>query len=92
MSTNTEYELREMANRQGQPFGASYGKLLMWFFLISDTFTFGAFLMGYASSRFSNIETWPTPEDVFDTIPVPALDSFLSMLGLDTHHLPLVFV
>lgn len=92
MSTSTEHELREIANQQGSPFKASYGKLLMWFFLISDTFTFAAFLMGYASSRFSNSETWPVPAEVFDTIPVPFLDKLLSGIGLDTHHLPLVFV
>ena len=27
-----------------KPFAASYGKLMMWFFLISDAFTFSAFL------------------------------------------------
>lgn len=92
MSTSTEHELRELANRQPSPFKASYGKLLMWFFLISDTFTFAAFLMGYASSRFANSDTWPVPETVFDTIPVPALDKLFSAIGFDTHHMPLVFV
>lgn len=92
MSTHTEHELREIANQEGSPFNASYGKLLMWFFLISDTFTFAAFLMGYASSRFAHSDTWPVPADVFDTIPVPALDSILSAIGLNTHHMPLVFV
>lgn len=92
MSTSTEHELREIANQQGSPFKASYGKLLMWFFLISDTFTFAGFLMGYASARFASSDTWPVPADVFDTIPVPALDSMLTAIGLDTHNLPLVFV
>lgn len=36
-----------------QPFKVSYGKLMMWFFLVSDAFTFSAFLTVYASSRFS---------------------------------------
>jgi cytochrome c oxidase subunit 3 len=27
-----------------EPFKASYGKLMMWFFLLSDAFTFAAFL------------------------------------------------
>ena len=26
-----------------EPYKASYGKLMMWFFLISDAFTFSAF-------------------------------------------------
>ena len=28
------------------PFQTSYGKLMMWFFLLSDTFTFSALLKG----------------------------------------------
>ncbi len=27
-----------------KPYAASYGKLMMWFFLITDTLTFSAFL------------------------------------------------
>ena len=27
------------------PFNVSYGKLMMWYFLMSDSFTFGAFLI-----------------------------------------------
>ena len=34
------------------PYKASYGKLMMWFFLITDTLTFSAFLDGYGFSRF----------------------------------------
>ena len=30
------------------PFKASYGKLFMWFFLISDALTFSGFLISYA--------------------------------------------
>ena len=30
-----------------EPFRASYGKVMMWFFLISDTFTFSALLIRY---------------------------------------------
>ena len=32
-----------------EPFKASYGKLMMWFFLISDAFTFSASFMKSAS-------------------------------------------
>ena len=31
-----------------EPYKASYGKLMMWFFLISDAFTFSAFLISFA--------------------------------------------
>jgi heme/copper-type cytochrome/quinol oxidase subunit 3 len=36
-----------------EPMKASYGKLMMWFFLISDTFTFSALLVAYGTARFS---------------------------------------
>ena len=36
-----------------KPFNASYGKLMMWFFLMSDTFTFSALLVTYGMIRFS---------------------------------------
>lgn len=83
--SQSEHDLKEIANMNGKPFNASYGKLLMWFFLISDTFTFAAFLMAYASNRFANLDTWPVPAEVFSNIPIHSF-------GLDTHHLPLVFV
>jgi cytochrome c oxidase subunit 3 len=35
------------------PFNLEYGKLMMWYFLMSDAFTFGAFLISYGSIRFS---------------------------------------
>jgi cytochrome c oxidase subunit 3 len=36
-----------------EPFKASYGKLMMWYFLISDAFTFSGFLIAYGALRFS---------------------------------------
>ncbi|MFT5512072.1 MAG: cytochrome c oxidase subunit 3 [Bacteroidia bacterium] len=35
------------------PFRISYGKLMMWFFLLSDAFTFSSLLVGYATVRFA---------------------------------------
>ena len=29
------------------PFNVEYGKIMMWFFLVSDAFTFSAFLIYY---------------------------------------------
>ena len=37
-----------------EPFKASYGKLMMWFFLISDAFTFSTFLIAYGVIRYKN--------------------------------------
>jgi heme/copper-type cytochrome/quinol oxidase subunit 3 len=34
------------------PFNVEYGKLMMWYFLMSDAFTFGAFLISYGTIRF----------------------------------------
>ena len=77
-----------------EPFKASYGKLMMWFFLISDAFTFSAFLIAYGVIRFRHPAFegmlddfsfsqvyWPVPEKVFDAAPL--------LHGVE---LPLVFV
>lgn len=77
-----------------EPFKASYGKLMMWFFLLSDAFTFAAFLTTYGLIRHRHeaytgtpeafqfsTSYWPIPEKVFDAFP-----------GLHGYHLPLGFV
>ncbi|HAH36767.1 MAG TPA: cytochrome oxidase subunit III, partial [Algoriphagus sp.] len=77
-----------------EPLKASYGKLMMWFFLLSDIFTFAAFLISYLAIRVSypaytgpadtfvgSNEYWPVPELVFEAVP------FLHGI-----HAPLVFV
>ena len=35
------------------PFNVSYGKLMMWIFLLSDAFTFSSLLIGYGAIRYS---------------------------------------
>lgn len=50
------------------PMKASYGKLMMWYFLLSDAFTFTGFLIAYGTLRFSS-PTWPVPDFVFKTFP-----------------------
>ncbi|HRO08124.1 MAG TPA: cytochrome c oxidase subunit 3 [Saprospiraceae bacterium] len=62
-----------------EPFKASYGKLMIWYFLLSDAFTFAGFLIAYGTLRFS-VATWPVPDFVFSTFP----GGF--------HHKPLLFV
>ena len=37
-----------------EPLKASYGKLMMWFFLLSDAFSFSALLITYGLIRFSH--------------------------------------
>ena len=76
------------------PMNASYGKLMMWFFLLSDAFTFSALLITYGLVRSAHaaydgtVENfvfsqayWPIPEKVFASIPF--------FHGV---HAPLVFV
>ena len=60
-------------------FNVSYGKLMMWYFLLSDSFTFGAFLISYGSIRFSQ-NYWVDHNAVFNSFP-----------GIDAN-LPLAFV
>lgn len=50
------------------PFNASYGKVMMWYFLMSDAFTFGAFLISYGTIRFS-VNDWADPNHVFNSFP-----------------------
>ncbi len=52
-----------------EPLGASYGKLMMWFFIVSDALTFSGFLAAYGFSRFKFIETWPLADEVFTHFP-----------------------
>ncbi len=62
------------------PFNLSYGKIMMWFFLLSDALTFGALLISYGTKRFfSNV--WPDSNHVFKSFP-----------GLHGKDLPLMFV
>ena len=67
MSNTTNYG--EPWKGGDKPFAASYGKLMMWFFLITDALTFSAFLAGYGFSRFKYPDVWPSPEDVFTHFP-----------------------
>ena len=52
-----------------RPLGSSYGKLMMWFFIVSDALTFSGFLAAYGFSRFKFIKEWPIADEVFTHIP-----------------------
>jgi cytochrome c oxidase subunit 3 len=43
----------------------SWGKAMMWIFLLSDTFIFGCFLLAYMTARMSTVVSWPNPSEVF---------------------------
>ena len=43
----------------------SWGKAMMWIFLLSDTFIFSCFLLSYMTVRMSTLDHWPNPSEVF---------------------------
>jgi cytochrome c oxidase subunit 3 len=52
---------------------------MMWIFLLSDTFIFGTFLIGYMAARMSTTEPWPNASEVF-------------ALEIAGRHLPLILI
>ncbi len=48
-----------------QTFQVPWGKAMMWIFLLSDTFIFSCFLVGYMVVRMSAVEAWPNSSEVF---------------------------
>jgi len=80
MASTTTAEQTKWWNGGRSPFNLEYGKLMMWYFLMSDAFTFGAFLISYGSIRFSQ-NFWPDPNVVFNGFP-----------GAGHRNLPLAFV
>jgi cytochrome c oxidase subunit 3 len=51
------------------PFSISYGKMMMWFFLVSDALTFSGLLVAYGFVRHSTTDSWPIGEEVFRALP-----------------------
>jgi cytochrome c oxidase subunit 3 len=43
----------------------SWGKAMMWIFLLSDTFVFSCFLISYMTVRASTVVPWPNASEVF---------------------------
>jgi len=54
----------------GSPFGVSYGKMMMWYFLVSDALTFSGLLIAYGCSRHAvDGGAWPIGEQAFEALP-----------------------
>jgi len=66
VSTSSQGEVWAGGNK---PMKASYGKLMMWFFIVSDALTFSGFLAAYGFSRFKFIDSWPIADEVFTHVP-----------------------
>jgi cytochrome c oxidase subunit 3 len=77
-----EPKLKSIWDGGAEPLKASWGKLMMWFFLLSDAFTFSGFLVAYGMVRFAHPifqgshsqfkfspAYWPIPEKVFNAFP-----------------------
>jgi cytochrome c oxidase subunit 3 len=62
-----------------QTFQVPWGKAMMWIFLLSDTFIFTSFLVGYGHDRISTAAAWPNPSEVFA----------LTIFGID---MPLILI
>ena len=48
-----------------QTFDMPWGKIMMWIFLLSDTFIFSVFLVSYMYVRISATDPWPNASEVF---------------------------
>src|SRR5437899_6684655 len=57
----------------------SWGKAMMWIFLLSDTFIFSCFLLSYMTARMSTTVPWPNPSEVF-------------ALNIGGKHVPLILI
>jgi cytochrome c oxidase subunit III len=51
------------------PFSTSYGKMMNWFFLVSDALTFGGLLVAYGFARYKYTGEWPIGDVVFESLP-----------------------
>jgi cytochrome c oxidase subunit 3 len=57
----------------------TWGKSMMWIFLLSDTFIFSCFLLSYMTVRMSTAVPWPNPSEVF-------------ALQIGDAHIPLILI
>lgn len=62
-----------------QAFHVPWGKAMMWFFLLSDTFIFTCFLTSYMNVRMTTTVPWPNTSEVF-------------ALTIAGQHIPLILI
>lgn len=63
--------------------GVPWGKSMMWIFLLSDTFIFACFLVGYMKVRITATEPWPDAAAVF-ALPAFGIDVPLLLIAIMT--------
>jgi cytochrome c oxidase subunit III len=84
MSHSTEIDSKSAWDGGKSPFGVSYGKMMMWFFLVSDALTFGGLLTSYGFIRHKYADVWPKAENVFTHFPFIEQHLPLAYVGLMT--------
>lgn len=98
MATTAAAEPKHLWMGGAEPMKASYGKLMMWIFLLSDAFSFSALLTTYGLIRFAHPAYegevadftfsptyWPIPEKVFNAAPfLHGVDAPLVFVGIMT--------
>ena len=60
---------KNLWNGGNKPLNASYGKMMMWFFIVSDALTFSGFIVSYGFARFKYANSWPIADEVFTHVP-----------------------
>ena len=61
--------VKELWEGKRSPFSISYGKMMMWFFIVSDALTFSGFIVSYGFARFKYANSWPIADEVFTHVP-----------------------
>ena len=68
------------------PFNVSYGKLMMWVFLLSDAFTFSSLLIGYGAIRYSYPSTELAQIERLELGFAENVQEKFAAPGVDAHH------
>lgn len=84
MAHSVEIDPKEAWSGGQSPFRLSYGKIFMWFFLVSDALTFGGLLISYGFIRHKYADVWPKAEHVFTHFPFVEQHLPLAYVGLMT--------
>ena len=65
-TTSVDVLIEDWASDKDAFKNVSWGKAMMWIFLLSDTFIFSCFLVGYMSVRMTTADPWPTMVLVYE--------------------------
>ena len=84
MSHSTEIDSKDAWGGGQSPLKVSYGKMMMWFFLVSDALTFGGLLTSYGFIRHKYADVWPKAENEFTHFPFIEQHLPLAYVGLMT--------